>query len=285
MKRYKDYVDVDFQEKLVNLDTGIRMAYYEFGDEDGAPLVLLHGVTDGCVSWTQLIPGLTACGYHLYIMEYRGNGMTDKPDMGETGYTAELIASDVLNLMDKIGLQKTYLAGHSYGSMISQVLAAEAPERFPKCILINTGTECKGGIIDFARNGDGNFRGMYAYEGYFPADFCEEWMDCRNEDESFRTAVIEHLKQMPVVAFQNLINGLANFDSSGFLKNITSKVLVVWSTEDEVFPAEAQAKVKAGLTSCDVTYIDVEGASHGSFWDSKARAEEYVGIIDGFLKK
>ncbi len=54
---------------------------------------------------------------------------------------------------------------------------------------------------------------MYEYEGNVPADFCEKCMDCRNEDENFRTAVVENLKQMPVVAFQNLINGLANFDS------------------------------------------------------------------------
>ena len=30
MKSYKDYTDIVFQEKMVELDTGIKMAYYEF---------------------------------------------------------------------------------------------------------------------------------------------------------------------------------------------------------------------------------------------------------------
>ena len=132
MKSYKDYVEIPFEEKMIKLDTGINMAYYEFGKDGGKPLLLIHGITDGCVSWTQMIPHLIEMGYHLYIVEYRGNGMTEKPDADENGYTAEIIAEDVIDLMDKIGLKEINLVGHSYGSMISQVLMAKYPDSIKK---------------------------------------------------------------------------------------------------------------------------------------------------------
>ena len=153
MKSYKDYAEIVFQEKMVELDTGIKMAYYEFGMENSVPLLLIHGITDGCVSWTQMIPELTGRGYHLYIIEYRGNGMTDKPEADECGYTAEMIAGDIINWMDKTGIKQIHLTGHSYGSMISQVLEARYPERFLTCILMDTGVECKGDLITLEQLG------------------------------------------------------------------------------------------------------------------------------------
>ncbi len=284
MKLYKDYMDLNWKEYIVKLDTGINMAYYEAGHIEGIPIMLIHGVTDSCIAWAQIVPGLVECGYHCYIVEYRGNGMTDKPDMGEDGYTTDIITDDIINLMDKIGLEKAHFVGHSYGSLISQVIAAKFPEKCLSCILINTGVDCKAPAIDYVKQGDGNYLGLDAYEDFLPEDFCKDWMTTTNEDESFRTALVGHAKQMPVVAWKNLMNGLEEFDSSGFLHKIIGNVLVIWSTEDEIFTKENQDRLKRGLVSCKVKYIDVEGASHNGFWDSIAMAEKYVDYIDQFIK-
>lgn len=285
MKSYKDYTDIVFQEKMVELDTGIKMAYYEFGMENPVPLLLLHGITDGCVSWTQMIPELTGRGYHLYIIEYRGNGMTDKPEADECGYTAEMIAEDIINWMDKTGIKQIHLVGHSYGSMISQVLAARYPERFLTCILMDTGVECKGDLIALAKEGDGKFLGMDAYEEYLPEDFCEEWMATSNEDPDFRESVAAHLKQMPAAAFRNLIHGLEHYDGNSWLSMIKAPVSIVWGAEDDVFTASDQEDVKQALGSGNIDWVEVPGASHNGFWDSKARAGEYSAIIDRCIKR
>lgn len=280
MKSYKDYVEIPFEEKMIKLDTGINMAYYEFGKDGGKPLLLIHGITDGCVSWTQMIPHLIEMGYHLYIVEYRGNGMTEKPDADENGYTAEIIAEDVIDLMDKIGLKEINLVGHSYGSMISQVLMAKYPDRFRTCILMDTGVDCRGPLITFATEGDGEFRGMNAYPEYLPEKFCEEWMATTNEDPSFCQAVSAHLKQMPASAFRNLIHGLAHYDGGRWLGKIHGPVSIVWGSEDDVFTAEDQNRVTNALADAEINWIEVTGASHNGFWDSRKRAEEYADIIN-----
>ena len=284
MKLYKDYVKIKFNNKIVKLDTGINMAYYEFGENNDMPLMLIHGVTDGCVTWTQLIPGLVELGYHLYIVEYRGNGMTDKPEADANGYTAELIAEDVINLMDKIGLQKTNVAGHSYGSLISQVLCAKYPEKFTSCILMATGIDCQGDLIKLAKEGDGKFLGMYEYKDYLPEEFCEEWMATSNEDPDFCQAVAMHLKQMPIAAYRNLIIGLEHFNGREWLPYIAGPISVVWGTDDDIFDEKQQKSVVKELRNAKVNWVEVSGASHNAFWDSENMAKKYINIIDECVK-
>ena len=101
-KTYYDYAEVDWEQKYLDLDTGVRMAYYECGPKDGKTVLLIHGVTDGCVAWAQIAPVLEKAGCHCYIVEYRGNGMTDKPDMGPFGYTGELLADDIIDFIEKL---------------------------------------------------------------------------------------------------------------------------------------------------------------------------------------
>ena len=108
-KTYYDYAEVDWEQKYLDLDTGVRMAYYECGPKDGKTVLLIHGVTDGCVAWAQIAPVLEKAGCHCYIVEYRGNGMTDKPDMGPFGYTGELLADDIIDFIEKLDLQEIHV--------------------------------------------------------------------------------------------------------------------------------------------------------------------------------
>ena len=85
-----EYDISNWEKHVVALGTGIKMAYYECGPERGEKLLLIHGVTDSRISWTQLAPILAARGYRCYIVEYRGNGATDTPDCGKSGYTADM---------------------------------------------------------------------------------------------------------------------------------------------------------------------------------------------------
>lgn len=287
MGNYDEYLDVDWLESFVKLDTGINMAYCECGDKSGVPLVLIHGVTDGRVSWAQVAPLLGEKGYHCYIVEYRGNGKTDKPDQPPHGYTAELLSEDIIDFMDKTGIERAHVAGHSFGSLIVQVLAARNPERFYSCILIDAAVDCRSNPVlkSVMTGNDDGFEGIGAYDDFMPDDFVEEWTATTNEDEAFKKATYEHAKQLPAVAWRNLMNGLINFNSSEFIRRIRGNILVMWGTADEIFTKEDQEQLRAGLVSCNAEYIDIEGASHNGFWDSIEMAEIYAAHMDSFMRK
>ncbi|MFR6054967.1 MAG: alpha/beta fold hydrolase, partial [Waltera sp.] len=169
-KTYYDYAEVDWEQKYLDLDTGVRMAYYECGPKDGKTVLLIHGVTDGCVAWAQIAPVLEKAGCHCYIVEYRGNGMTDKPDMGPFGYTGELLADDIIDFIEKLDLQEIHVVGHSFGSLITQILAVKIPQRCADYVLIDTAVDCRNNpVILSVRNGDGDgFKGLDHYPDGLP---------------------------------------------------------------------------------------------------------------------
>lgn len=285
MNDYDACLTVKWQKHMVRLNTGIEMACYEYGDKSGVPVMFIHGVTDGCVSWSQMVPEMADKGCYCVVIEYRGNGRTDKPDQGECGYTAELIAEDIIDFMDKFELPKVHVVGHSYGSLIAQVLAVKAPERFLSYTLIDGAVRCaENSVLLSVINGYDDFKGVEAYDDYMPETFVREWTDTSNEDENFRKATYEHAHCLPAVAWKNLMRGLIRFDSSEYIHDIKGNVLVIWGTGDDIFTKEDQTQLKAGLIGCDVRYVDVQGASHNGFWDSLNMVKKYAAVIDEYIK-
>ena len=285
MKMYDDCLAVGWQNSMVKLDTGIEMACYEIGDEGGIPILFIHGVTDGCVSWSQMVPEMVSKGYKCTVIEYRGNGRTDKPDMGECGYTAELIADDVIDFMNKKELGKVHVVGHSFGALINQALAVKAPEKFLSYTLIDGAVNCtQNPVLLSVLNGFDDFKGVEAYDDFMPEGFVKDWTANTNEDEAFKEATFEHARSMPAVAWQNLMRGLIRFDSSKYIGDIKGNVLVIWGTEDDIFPVSDQEDIKAGLTGCQVKYVDIEGASHNGFWDSLEMVKKFAAVIDEYIK-
>lgn len=287
MKYYDDCLPHKPKANIVALPTGINMAYYELGDEGKETVVFIHGVTDGWISWAQVAEYVAKKGYYCIMVEYRGNGRTDSPQQGEEGYTAEIIAKDVMALMDYLNIEKAHVVGHSFGSLISQVLARTASERFKSYVLIDTTVDCsKNPVLNSVIEGFEQLKPLESYDDddYLPEEFIREWTLTNNEDEKFCQATFEHAKEMPAVAWKNLMRGLIRFNSSSYIGEIKGNILVIWGTNDDIFTEEDQNQVKKGLASSNVRYIDIEGASHNGFWDSLDMAKKYAGHIVDFIE-
>lgn len=285
-ERYRKHINAGWQEHNIMLDTGINMAYCEGGErtDENRDILLIHGVTDGCVSWSQVAPALAEKGMHCYVIEYRGNGLTDRPDMPE-GYTAEIIAEDILSFMKNLGIRRIHTVGHSFGSLITQVLASEAPERIKSATLIDTAVSCgKNPVLtEVIENYGKYFNTAEGEDSNMPEEFIKQWADTSNEDEEFRKATYLHVRDMPSVSWKNLMNGIIKFDGREYLRNIKCPVMVIWGTEDEIFTDKDQAEVRKYLHAPEVRYIDIEGASHNGFWDSLSKADMYAEYIYDFI--
>ncbi|KAI8323517.1 alpha/beta-hydrolase [Martensiomyces pterosporus] len=106
---------------------GIRMHYV---DEGVGPKTILciHGFPDLWYGWRFQIPYLVSKGYRVIVPDVRGYGQTDAPSAVE-GYTSKGIASDMVALLDVIGVHKVILAGHDWGGMHVWRMAMWYPER------------------------------------------------------------------------------------------------------------------------------------------------------------
>ncbi len=105
---------------------GIRIWYAEFGA--GAPVILLHGGLANSNYWGKLVPAL-AQRYRVIVMDSRGHGRSSR-DQKPYGY--DLMASDVLALMDYLKIDKAALIGWSDGAIIGLDIAMHHPQRLTK---------------------------------------------------------------------------------------------------------------------------------------------------------
>mgnify|MGYP004702114731 CR=1 FL=1 len=99
---------------------GINIHYVRTGGSK-PPLVLLHGLTASGACWIPLARALEG-EYDVVMPDARGHGNSSAP---LHGYRYEDHASDVVGLMQSLGLAAPILMGHSMGGMIAAVVASQ----------------------------------------------------------------------------------------------------------------------------------------------------------------
>lgn len=102
----------------------------------GEPLILLHGWPETSYEWHNQIRSLSE-HFTVYAPDNRGFGATDKPRIR---ITRDLLARDVVQFMDALGLEDALLAGHDWGGIIAFKVAVDFPERVRRLCLIDTST-------------------------------------------------------------------------------------------------------------------------------------------------
>jgi len=99
--------------------------YYEVYGE-GSPLVLLHGgVLTIELDFAALLPELVA-RHTVVAVEMQGHGRT--ADTGRA-ITPAALASDVVGLLDHLGIDRAHVLGHSLGGGVALELAVSHPDR------------------------------------------------------------------------------------------------------------------------------------------------------------
>jgi pimeloyl-ACP methyl ester carboxylesterase len=103
---------------------GARIAYAVYGEGD--PVILLHGGLGHSGNWGHQLPALVEAGYQAILIDSRGHGHSTRDGRA---FSYDLMASDVLTVMDALGLERASLIGWSDGACTALVLAAHHPGR------------------------------------------------------------------------------------------------------------------------------------------------------------
>ncbi len=123
-------------EHLVFDTNGVRLHAVAAGPEDGPVVVLLHGFPEFWKSWSRVIGPLAEAGYRVMVPDQRGCNLSDKPAK-VADYRLELLAQDVLGILDQLGVQQGFIAGHDFGASVAWWLAVFHPGRFRAAAILN----------------------------------------------------------------------------------------------------------------------------------------------------
>lgn len=108
----------------------MKLHYKELGQ--GQPLLILHGLFGTLDNW-QTLAKRFAEHYNVFIVDLRNHGRSPHSDE----HTYELMADDVLELIDDLKIPTPAIMGHSMGGKVAMQFALKYPTRLTKLIVVD----------------------------------------------------------------------------------------------------------------------------------------------------
>jgi epoxide hydrolase 4 len=115
---------------------GIALHVVLAGPANGKPLVFLHGFPEFWFAWRHQIDHFVSSGYRVIIPDQRGYNLSGKPE-GIASYSIELLAKDVLGVLDTVTDSKAFVVGHDWGAAVTWYLAARNSERVSRTAMLS----------------------------------------------------------------------------------------------------------------------------------------------------
>jgi pimeloyl-ACP methyl ester carboxylesterase len=210
----------------------VEIAWLDEGEGD--PIILVHGFASSKdVNWVYpaWVSELKKNGRRVVAIDLRGHGDSGKLyDAAE--YSIEILAGDVIALMDHLKIERADIMGYSLGSRITAVLARSQPQRLRSAIL--------GGI------------GIGLIEGGGPGENVVEALEAPSLDDvtdpvgrTFRAFADQTRSDRRALAA--CLRGSRQLMTREEAAGITVPVLIAVGTSDEIAgSAEALGKIIPG---------------------------------------
>ena len=229
---------------------GVRLHYVLSGPDDGQPIVLVHGfASDYELNWvgSRWQETLTSSERLVIGLDCRGHGRSDKPHVAEA-YARDVMATDVVRLLDHLGVVQSECLGYSMGAQIGLEAVARHGSRWRRAVL--------GGIGRWSR------RDREARSGPSPAELIARRL---RGDTSVQDPAAEMFYSFAAARPSNdlealacCILGLQSRVDEGLLAAITVPIAVMTGDRDLIAPdADEVARRIPGAI-----HVPIEGRDH-----------------------
>ena len=115
---------------------GTELVYWTWPGA-GPPTLLLHGIGNYGRYW-DLFADAVDGRLQLLAPDARGHGESGRP---AAGYAPADFAADALAVLDRVGIERAVVVGHSMGGLHSIALAARHPERVSALVIVDASPE------------------------------------------------------------------------------------------------------------------------------------------------
>ncbi len=215
---------------------GISTNYHDTGS--GPPIVFVHGSGPGVSSWANwrlTIPDVSQ-RFRVIAPDMVGFGFTERP--AGVQYTMSTWLGQLFGLLDALGIEKTHLAGNSFGGALALRAAIEQPERVDRLVLmgavgvhapISPGLDAVWGYEPSLEN----MRRLVNLFAFDPAFATDELIDLRYR-ASIRPGFQESFSAMFPAPRQRWLDALASEDDE--IRALPHETLVIHGRDDQVIP-------------------------------------------------
>jgi aminoacrylate hydrolase len=230
--------------------------YYEVIG-NGPPLLLVTGLAGTASYWNPNIEGLSR---HFTVIRYDHRG-TGRSVRSEQAYSIELLADDLLGLMDALEVKSASLVGHSTGGAIGQVLAARHPERLESMVLYGSwATLCPQMMLCMETRrllleayGPAAYHRASPIFLYPPRFVCDEWQRL----ESDMAAAIVNSTTPTILGAR--VEAVTSYQGLGYLPQISTPTLVLVAKDDVLTPPSASEELARNIPGATLQVLPYGG--------------------------
>ncbi len=244
---------------MTSLVTDQGIIHYEAYGR-GRPVLLLHGWLGSWSLWRDTIEVLGK-DFRTYAIDFWGFGESGaSKDATNFSFTVDNFVQLVPQFMDRLGIVKAPLIGHSMGGTVSLNAAIRYPEKIVKVVVIGspiTGSSLNPflklagypaiasllWLFPFVRN---SFVGAI---GYLSA----------NNGRQARNMIMRDTTQVSMQSFFQSIGTLRQTDLRPLLGNVHVPTLGIYGRKDIIVSPRQKDALKAGVKQAEIVYYQDAG--------------------------
>jgi len=238
----------------------------------GQPLVLVHGLGGTGNVWMPQVPVL-ARSFTVIRPELPGSGRAPL----EGSISTESLVDGLVAMMDQLELESVHLAGHSYGTILAQHLAARYPERVMSLLLLGAFL----GPPEPARKALRDRAAKARAEGMIEIADATVQMGTSAETKAARPEVAAFVRELVMrqnpEGYAATCEAIADTQPAN-LSEVSCPALVVNGDEDNTAPPAAALAVAEALDDAELQILGRCG-----HWTPLERPEEVASLMVNFL--
>jgi pimeloyl-ACP methyl ester carboxylesterase len=205
------------------------------------PVLMMHGFARNARFWNRWVPAIAETR-RIYRPDLLGCGESDAPPEGYS-VSSEAIASQVIAVLDALGLDRVHWVGESSGGIIGLLLAAARPERFASLVLCNTPTRISDDIKRIYALDRGS--ASEAMRAYGVGEWCRQTLGYRLDldhaaPELQQWVIAEMDRTRPDIAAA-LHDCFESVDTMPILPQVTAPVLMLSGDKSRIAAASQHA--------------------------------------------
>jgi len=235
---------------------GARIWYSTYGS--GPAVILLHGGLGHSGNWGNQVPALLKSGYRAVLIDSRGHGRSTRDSRP---YMYELMASDVLAVMDTLRLERAAVVGWSDGACTALILGMQVPARV-------------AGVFFFACNMDPSGTKDITW----PNPILDRCLGRHVKDYARLSSTPDQFKEFSAAVGQ-MMKTQPNY-SARDLAGVRVPVSIVLGEQDEFIKLEHAEYLARSIPGAQ--FILLRGVSH---FAPLQRPDQFNGVLREFLGK
>jgi 3-oxoadipate enol-lactonase len=253
-------------EGVRNID-GTNIAYARRGQ--GTPLILLHGYPLDRTIW-QGAAELLANDFDVIMPDLRGFGQSD---VMEADRSMLAYASDLAGLLERLGIRKAHVAGHSMGGYVALAFARMFPRKIAGIGLVSSQELADTEERKAARHATAQRIMQDGIDGVVQE--MPPKLSANVEVQEFVRSVIANQRPMGLAV---ALDAMAERpDSADVLRSFPGPAVIIHGSSDELISVERAREMRVLLPSAH--YLELPGVGHMPMMENPAAVAEALRFL------